>query len=731
MIINLKQNTHIQLRQNLDSKKEKILIYECQNCSQLKTDFFKNRNCIFCFLKNLYINRNKKLSSLSINKLENLIENNIILLFFDYFKQIRKINKIFVHIEDFKANKCKLKDFECKIFPNHFISLRSDKKLFYDPILLYDFIQNNLKFINENEKRCIIDVNCHKCVIFIKDSFERILNLINHLKIIREFNEFKSINKDIRETASFYKYILDRNAIWAKETSRFKTADSGDNLELLEIYYIGKYELFQVSIFEILDQSEKKYEVNLSLNSESERLYFNMIVDDILKNLTIAKLDHIITIENLIKLYKMESLKLINSKFNFFELQKNKIAYYTSLKKLNLDRIFPLLIDDYIEEIFLDSPEDSIYINHQKYGRCQTSITYNSRELERIKTFLRLYSGQRLDFLNPSIKHVIKNKYFYCRFAIDVAPINFNNFSLDIRKLNKNILTIQDLLKNHTLDPLMAAFLYFCILRRINITATGETDTGKTTLINALDLLTPKEFRKIYVENVVESLNQALFEKHQLKYKVDSLSESLEIKYSKSKQIKTLLHRTPDLIYLGEILTQEEAEAMFHCLAAGLRGFQTIHSNDIDSLINRFLYHFKIDLSCLNDLDLLLLMKKDFNKRRIISINEINLNKANNEKFYRSIFNYNPESLTWKNPISLYETNTIGKLKKYEDLGIEKFNKIINIYHDIFKVLSEMDKINVGELTSFFHKVSYYSMTSIDLLVDFWENWKKKSSLNF
>ena len=68
------------------------------------------------------------------------------------------------------------------------------------------------------------------------------------------------------------------------------------------------------------------------------------------------------------------------------------------------------MIDDFIEEIFLDSPNDFIYINHQKYGRCRTFIKFSSEEIERIKTFLRLYSGLRLDFLNPSIKHVIKNK---------------------------------------------------------------------------------------------------------------------------------------------------------------------------------------------------------------------------------------------------------------------------------------------------------------------------------
>ncbi|KKM64007.1 hypothetical protein LCGC14_1505750 [marine sediment metagenome] len=332
--------------------------------------------------------------------------------------------------------------------------------------------------------------------------------------------------------------------------------------------------------------------------------------------------------------------------------------------------------------------------------------------------------------MNPTIKFVMKNKFFYCRFSIDVEPIQINNFALDIRKLNKNILTIQDLLKNGTLDSVIAAFLYFNILRRKNITVTGETDTGKTTLINAFDLLTPKEFRKIYIENIIESLNQFDYGKHQLKYKVNSLEGSIEEKYSKSTQIKTLLHRTPDIIYLGEILTKEEAKAMFHCLAAGLRGFQTIHSKNIDSLINRFLYHFKIDQSCLNDLDLIILMKKNFNERKVIGVFEFFRNTDVSNKLYYPLFKYNPESQKWALIKSLYEANVITELTNYENLPEDKFSSFINIYIEIFEFISKVDRIDNFELIEFFHKISYHSFKSIKSLVCYWNELKKNRSLN-
>ncbi len=493
---------------------------------------------------------------------------------------------------------------------------------------------------------------------------------------------------------------------------------------------MGGYNEYTVKIFENSGENEKRYQIDPFYKEQKQKECSERLIQDISNSIDIIEIDQIVPLEKLIDYYEKESLKILNSKYKLSAENLKRICILSAIKKLNLDKLYPLLIDDLIEEIFLDSPEDNIYINHQIYSRCRTDIKFSSEDIDRVKSLVRLYSGQRLDFRNPSIKLVIKNKFFYCRFSIDVDPIQINNFALDIRKLNKNILTIQDLLKNGTLNPLMAAFLYFNILRRKNITVTGETDTGKTTLINAIDLLVPKEYRKIYVENITESLDQSKFGKHQLKYKVDSLEEPLIDKYSKSNQIKTLLHRTPDIIYLGEILTKEEAEAMFQCLAAGLTGFQTIHSRNIESLLNRFIHHFNINSSCLNDLDLVILMKKLGNERKIMGLYEIYKSYTSEGTLFHSIFEYDPKMTDWDLTRMLYETNVIQDIKKYEDLTEQRFMLNIEIYKEIFEYLLKLVKIDNMDLIDFFHKVSYYTSRSLIELKKFWNHWKKNRSLN-
>jgi flagellar protein FlaI len=672
--------------------------------------------------------RKKKIQQISIQKLAKLIDYNKYVFFSEYFNKLKIIKKIIQNISETREKRCNFKDFKCKLNLTEKGLFQFSSGFYFNPLLLYDEIHCRLDYLKSIE--IPLDIICENCLDKLKNEYCSLFSILNDLTLFQEYQIYKKSNEKSNNASKFYELLLfnyiSNNK--RKDSPIHNEIDSNDRV--IDSYTVGKYNVFQILIFQVNKEPEKKYIIKLSFDSTSERTFFRKTVDMVFRNLKTFEFDDIIPLEELIKIYKDESERIVNSNYSFTTTEKNTISYYASLKKLNIEKLFPLLIDDYIEEIFLDNPRDSIYLNHQKFGRCRTNIILDLVEIERLKTFLRLYSGLRLDYSNPSIKHVIKNKYFYCRFAIDVSPINFNKFAMDIRKLNKNILTIQDLLKYDTINPLMASFLYFCIIRRVNITVTGETDTGKTTLINAFDLLTPKEFRKIYIENVVESLNQISFNKHQLKYKVDSLDDSSNKKYSKSNHIKTLLHRSPDLIYLGEILTKEEAEAMFHCLAAGLKGFQTIHSNDVDSLLNRFLYHFTIEQSCLNDLNLIILMKKTRNNRKIISINEIDLDDQNSNRLYRTIFKFSPKNNSWENLWPLYETNTINKIREFEYLNLENFTNIINTYYDIFTSISQMEPIENKEIVDLFHRISYYSLESEQDLLEIWNSWKNKRGLN-
>ena len=716
--------SHFQVKDVLDDKEEKILIINCSICSNLEEGRNFTSECIYCVLKNLYLNKNNIDKTTSVKRRENLIEYNQLSSILGFFNKISSIKKIWKKIDNIRKIKCKYQEFNCRIGTLYNFPFSTDTSPICEPISIFNSI---LDIINELKVTEVINFDCQKCIKKVLTLLENILDVLNKLDIIQKYKQFSTKNNSV---INFYNHTVFETPI-ASITNKFtKNSFIPSGSDLIETYSIEKNDIFQILIFDVINEYEKHYVVKFSFQSFGEEDFFKKIVKDAKNNLKLLDSDKIIPLEELISLYRMNAKRYLASKYKLSENEIESISFVSALHKLKIEKIFPLLIDDQIEEIFLDSPKEKVYINHQKFGRCRTDIKLDIKDIERLKTFLRLYSGRRLDFSNPSIQIVIKNKYFYCRFAIDVGPVQLYNFALDIRKLNKNIYTIQDLLKNGTLNHTISAFLYFLILRRVNITITGETDTGKTTLINALDLLAPKEFRKIYVENVIESLNQSEYQRHQLKYQVDSLEDQLTNQASKQNQIKYLLHRTPDIIYLGEILTKEEAEALFHCLAAGLKGFQTIHSNNIDSFLNRIIHHFKIHVSCLSDLGLLILMKKNRQRRMITSIVEMKKKKVEANKIYNTLFKFEPNLKDWSASKTLYESNLVKQIRKYEDISQDKFHFLFELYQDVFKTLRQIEKLEIFNLIELFDRLSFYSLTNVEMLPVFWENWKNSCSLN-
>ena len=716
-----------QERESFHGKKERLALIDCKRCPKYTGELLNSMRCYQCFLDSLFKIKGKKFEKFSLesNNITISLRKEKINLFLECFKKIKEIKESY-KIIDIKLNKkCIEKDKNCEIFTKFYLNIKPARIYFNNPLQLYTIVQLRYALIKKND---IKNMKCFRCRKEMLKNYECFLEMMNNLDLIKDYRAYCKRNKCYPAYTKYFHSLFDKSNSddSTPKGQTQKPVERRDKLKLINTYEIGDYHLFKIFIYNVEKDREKLYEVNLVYASEEEEGLFRRITKDVRDFLIKAfKLDTMLTFEELIDKYLDEGISYLRSKYKLSKSEQERINLLATFEAINLAILFPFLIDDNIEEIFLDSSESYIYINHQTYGRCRTDIKLKTDEIERLKIFIKLYSGERLDHTNPSINFIMKNKYFFCRFTIDIAPIHASSFSFDIRKLKKSLLNIQDLLKNKTLNPLMAAFLYFNVLYQNNITATGKTDTGKTMLINTLDLLLPKEFQKIYIENAVESLNQNDFDKHQLKFKVDSLEDEVGIKYSKSNQIKKLLHRSPDIIYLGDVLTREEAKAMFHYLSAGLRSFQTIRANNIKSLMNRFIHHFKIEPSCFDDLDLVILMKRDSNSktRKVIEIAEVNSDRS-----IDSLFTYNPQSDTWDSS-NLFECKSIQKLTKHGKLDKEKFWRYLNIYKRIFEVFIKYNKISNKVLVEFFHDLASVGKIGVEKLEQFWGDWKRDCNI--
>jgi type IV secretory pathway ATPase VirB11/archaellum biosynthesis ATPase len=141
--------------------------------------------------------------------------------------------------------------------------------------------------------------------------------------------------------------------------------------------------------------------------------------------------------------------------------------------------------------------------------------------------------------------------------------------------------------------------------------------------MNALDMETPSDWRKIYIEDALESRLSS--NHHQIRIRVEPIDEMITSS-SKSLEIVKTLHRSPDYLILGEIQTAEHTQALFQAIGAGIKTIQTCHSDSASSLISRWKGNHGIEEQNIALMDLIIVLDKPQpgeSYRRVIEISEI------------------------------------------------------------------------------------------------------------
>jgi pilus assembly protein CpaF len=242
--------------------------------------------------------------------------------------------------------------------------------------------------------------------------------------------------------------------------------------------------------------------------------------------------------------------------------------------------IEPLLRDSEINEIMVNGAKN-VFV--ERNGEViETDIRFEN-EAHLLRVIDRIVSplGRRVDMDNPTADARLPDG---SRVNVVIPPVAVDGPHLTIRKFLQTKMTIDDLVDMEALTPYMAKFLEACVGARLNILVTGNTSSGKTTILNALSGFIPDKERIVTIEDAVEL---KLKQRHvvRLETKLPNLDGTGSV------NVRDLVHNAlrmrPDRIVVGEV-RGGEAMDMLQAMNTGHTGsLTTLHANSPRDAVSR------------------------------------------------------------------------------------------------------------------------------------------------
>lgn len=236
--------------------------------------------------------------------------------------------------------------------------------------------------------------------------------------------------------------------------------------------------------------------------------------------------------------------------------------------------------DPSITEIMIDGP-DQVCV--ERDGRIETT-DIKFRDEEHLLYFVdKILAplGRRVTQLEPYVDARLRDG---SRVNVIRSPLSLLGTVLTIRKFNRNVLQIDDLIRAGTLTQDVADFLYTCVQFRSNIFVSGGTSSGKTTTLNVLLSFVQLDQRVITIEDTVE-----LDLPHRYLVRLETRAPNIEGKGEITIRdlLRNALHMRPDRIIIGEVRGAEVVD-MLQAMNVGHEGsMTTIHANTPEDCLNR------------------------------------------------------------------------------------------------------------------------------------------------
>jgi pilus assembly protein CpaF len=243
------------------------------------------------------------------------------------------------------------------------------------------------------------------------------------------------------------------------------------------------------------------------------------------------------------------------------------------------DKIRHLLKDPKITEIMINGSKDTFL----EIGGIKSRIEVIFTE-EDIKDVIEEFfnkMGKPISYYNPYGDICLEDG---SRMNLITYPLSRCGTSITIRKFNRELHSIDDLINEGSLTRKMADFLIACIHGRINVLFSGATGSGKTTTMEMLSFHIPEQERVVTIEDTAEL---RLHQQNLVPMETRSPDQDGKGEVTLKDLIRNALRMRPDRIIVGEVRGPEALD-MIQAMSTGHRGtLAVIHANSPQEVASR------------------------------------------------------------------------------------------------------------------------------------------------
>lgn len=391
-------------------------------------------------------------------------------------------------------------------------------------------------------------------------------------------------------------------------------------------------------------------------------------------------------------------------------LTKNEykaLEYYVMREKVGMALLEPVIKDSNIEDITCDG-YGPIFLEHKIFKGLKTTVEFSMKDLNRFVLQLSEKIGKPITFASPIVDATLPDgSRINIVYGEDVSKRG-SNFT--IRKFSDKPLSLLTLIDGGSLDYTMAAYLWIMLQEGMSAFVSGETASGKTTLLNAIMAFIPPTAKIVSIEDTAEVQAPHKNWTREITRGAGKGNNSSDV--GMFDLLKAALRQRPNYIIIGEIRGIEGAIA-FQAIQTGHPVISTFHAASVEKLIQRLTGDpINVPKTYVDNLNLVIIqsaVRRPDGRvvRRVLSINEIvGYNPQTKGFSFVEAFSWDP--VTDTHSFKAFGSSFLLEQKVARKLGIPSHKTKI-IYDEVekrAKILKKISESGIREYGEFFSMIT-------------------------